>query len=72
MNEERRKALREAGVLRRLWLPLKAPWWQLKVLLWPGCERRSRERVTAAAAEQALRASLTQMVSAFQHEKEEK
>ena len=68
MTEERRRALRNAGVLKRLWWLIKAPWWQLKTLIYPGCERRHRKRVTAKAAEHALRASLTQMVNAFQQE----
>jgi hypothetical protein len=72
MTEERRRALRDAGILKRLWWRLKWPWWQVKVALCPGCERRARERITAKAAEHALQASLTQMVAAFQHEEEKK
>ena len=72
MTEERRRALRDAGILKRLWWLLKGPWGQVKVTLCPGCERRARERVTAKAAEHALQSSLTQMVAAFQHEEEKK
>jgi hypothetical protein len=72
MTEERRRALRDAGAWKRLWWLIKAPWWQLKTLICPGCERRYRERVTAKAAEHALQSSLTQMVAAFQHEEEKK
>ena len=75
MNEQRRKALRDASIGKRLWWRLKWPWWQLRVLIFPNHERRSKERLTARAAEQALQASLTQMVTAFQsayHEEDKK
>lgn len=72
MNHAREEARRSAGTLKRIWWLAKRGWWCIKVAVRPSCERRRAERITARAAEQALRASLTQMVVAFQHKEKEK
>jgi len=68
MTESKRDALRQASPLRRLWWLLKRPYWAVRVRWNPALERRTEERCTIRAAQQALNHSLTTMIEAFQTE----
>ena len=68
MTDEKRAALRQSSPVRRLWWMLKRPYWSLRVRWNPALERRTEERCTIQAAQQALNHSLTTMIEAFQTE----
>jgi len=66
MTEAKREALLHASPLRRLWWLMKRPYWAVRVRWNPALERRTEERCTIQAAQEALNHSLTQMIEAFQ------